>query len=308
VRLWFAPSSEVPIYRQLVTQVVLAILSGDLRPGDKLPSTRELARRFAIHPNTISAGYRQLERDGWTENRSGSGVYVLSNAEAPTTPQQILDQHIAGFFRAVRELNLPAAEIRARVAQWIAAPPPDHLLLIDPDAEIRRILLTEIGQIAGFPALGASIEELAEPERLVGAIPLCRPSKTKLVRAALPAGIELITLQIRSAKGWLEPWLPAWGGSATGRMFGVASHWPEFLTTAQTMLVAAGLDPDALVLRDARKRGWQRGLEQTAGIICDAFTAGVAGFPAGPRTMVFPLLADAARAELLRCVQPPSAL
>jgi GntR family transcriptional regulator len=306
VRLWFAPSSEVPIYRQLVTQVVLAILSGDLRPGDKLPSTRELARRFAIHPNTISAGYRQLERDGWTENRSGSGVYVLSNAEAPTTPQQILDQHIAGFFRAVRELNLPAAEIRARVAQWIAAPPPDHLLLIDPDAEIRRILLTEIGQITAFSAQGAPLEDLEQ--RLIGAIPLCRPSKAKLVRAALPAGIELITLQIRSAKGWLEPWLPAWGGSASGRMFGVASHWPEFLTTAQTMLVAAGLDPDALILRDARKRGWQRGLEQTAGIICDAFTAGVAGFPAGPRTMVFPLLADAARAELLRCVQPPSAL
>ena len=48
VRLWFAPSSEGPIYRQLVTQVVLAILSGDVRPGERLPSTRELARRFAI--------------------------------------------------------------------------------------------------------------------------------------------------------------------------------------------------------------------------------------------------------------------
>jgi len=308
VRLWFAPSSEVPIYRQLVTQVVLAILSGDLRPGDKLPSTRELARRFAIHPNTVSAGYRQLEREGWTENRSGSGVYVRSNAEVPTTPQQILDQHIAGFFRAVRELNLPSAEIRARVAEWIAAPPPDHLLVIDPDAEMRRILLTEIGQMTSFPASGASLEACGEPGTLAGAIPLCRPSKTKLVRGVLPAGVELITLQIRSAKGWLEPWLPAWGGSASGRMFGVASHWPEFLTTAQTMLVAAGLDPDSLILRDARKRGWQRGLDQTAGIICDAYTAGVAGFPAKPRKMVFLLLADAARAELERCVQTASSL
>jgi len=40
MRLWFAHSSEVPIYRQLVTQVVLAILCGDLKPGDRLPSTR----------------------------------------------------------------------------------------------------------------------------------------------------------------------------------------------------------------------------------------------------------------------------
>jgi len=308
VRLWFAPSSEVPIYRQLVTQVVLAILSGDLRPGDKLPSTRELARRFAIHPNTVSAGYRQLEREGWTENRSGSGVYVRSNAEAPTTPQQILDQHIAGFFRAVRELNLPAAEIRARVAEWIAAPPPDHFLLIESDAELRRIFLTEIAQTTHFSARGASVDACSDVGLLAGAIPLCRPSKTKLVRGVLPAGVELITLQIRSAKGWLEPWLPAWGGSVEGRLIGVASHWPEFLVNAQTMLVAAGLDPDSLILRDARKRGWQRGLEQTAGIICDAFTVGVTGFPAGPRKMVFQLLADAARAELLRCVQPPSAL
>ena len=62
MRLWFSSSSEVPIYRQLVTQVVLAILCEDLRPGDRLPSTRELARRFGLHPNTISAGYRQLEQ------------------------------------------------------------------------------------------------------------------------------------------------------------------------------------------------------------------------------------------------------
>src|SRR5580692_2237757 len=95
VRLWFAPSSEVPIYRQLVPQVVLAIVSNDLRPGDRLPSTRELARRFGIHPNTISAGYRQLEREGWTEHRRGSGVHVRDNAEVPSTPEQILDQHIA---------------------------------------------------------------------------------------------------------------------------------------------------------------------------------------------------------------------
>ena len=127
MRLWFAPSSEVPFYRQLVTQVVLAILSGDLRSGDRLPSTRELARRFDIHPNTISAGYRQLHREGWTEKRQGSGVYVRDNADPPSTPEQILDFHIAGFFRAVRELNLDPELVRNRVAQWLAAPPPNHL-------------------------------------------------------------------------------------------------------------------------------------------------------------------------------------
>ena len=144
MRFWFAPSSEVPIYRQLVTQVVLAILSGDVLPSERLPSTRQLARRFAINPNTVSAGYRQLEREGWAERRHGSGVYVRANADAASTPEQILDQHVAGFFHAVRELSLPAAVVRARVADWLVAPPPDHLLLIESDPEFREILLTEI--------------------------------------------------------------------------------------------------------------------------------------------------------------------
>jgi DNA-binding transcriptional regulator YhcF (GntR family) len=293
VRLWFAHSSEVPIYRQLVTQVVLAILCGDLKPGDRLPSTRELARRFALHPNTVSAGYRQLEREGWTERCRGSGVYVRAT-DPPSTPEQILDHHIAGFFRAVRELGLPAAAVRARVAQWLTAPPPDHFVLIDPDVELRRILLAEIRQISSFPAVGASIEECAVPETLAAAIPLCRPSKTKVVRAALPAGVELITLPIRSPNAWLNPWLPAPAAS----LIGIVSHWPEFLTTAHTMLIAAGLSPEVLVLRDAREARWRHGLDQVTAVLCDAFTATLPTLPAKPHIIVFPLLAETARAEL----------
>jgi DNA-binding transcriptional regulator YhcF (GntR family) len=296
VRLWFSPESEVPIYRQLVTQVVLAILSGDLRPGDRLPSTRDLARRFRVHPNTISAGYRQLVREGWAEYRHGSGIYVKSKAEAPTTPAQILDQHISAFFRAVRELDLPASEVRERVAQWLASPPPDHFLVIDPDPELREILLTEIRQLTPFPAAAVSVEEGSIAETLRGAIPLCRPSKTKMVQAILPAGIELITLQIRSANAWLAPSLP----SLKDQLIGVVSHWPEFLQTARTMLAAAGVNPDLLVLRDTHRPRWARGLEQTAGIICDVLTANTRTLPSGPRRFVYSLLADSARRELER--------
>jgi len=279
-----------------VTQVVLAILSGDLRPGDKLPSTRELARRFAINPNTVSAGYRQLEREGWTERRHGSGVYVRANADPPTTPEQILDQHISGFFRAVRELSLPAPAIRARVADWLVAPPPDHLLLIESDPELRPILQIEIEQMVARPVASSGLGDLAQPEVLRGAIPVCRPSKAKVTREALPAGVELQVLQIQSANTWLSPWLP----SLKGKLIGVASGWPEFLTTARTMLVAAGLDPDTMIFRDTRKPRWNRGLDQASGIICDASTVRQKSFPKGPQPIVFKLLAEAARDQLLR--------
>ena len=296
MRLWFSPASEVPIYRQLVTQVVLAILSGDLSPGDRLPSTRELARRFSIHPNTISAGYRQLAREGWTEFRHGSGVYVKNIAVAPSTPEQILDQHIAAFFRAVRELKLPAADVRERVAQWLAGPPPDHFLLVEPDPEVRDILLTEIQQIARIPASAVSIQDCARPEVLLAAIPLCRPSQANAIRAVLPSGVELITIQIRSARAWLDSWLP----SLKGGLIGVVSRWPDFVEIARTVLEAAGVEADRLVLRNATRPRWMRGLDQTAAIICDARTGASGKLPRGPRIFVFPFLADAAQDELSR--------
>jgi DNA-binding transcriptional regulator YhcF (GntR family) len=297
VRLWFAPSSDVPLYRQLVTQVELAILSGDLRPGDRLPSTRELARRYAIHPNTISAGYRELQREGWTELRHGSGVYVATRDRAPSTPRQILDQHIADFFRIARELNLPADAVRARVAQWIQAPPPDHFLVIDPEPELRRILLSEIRRISTFPVRESSIEDCRK--NLQRAIPLCRPSKTAMVREALPVGIELITLQITSAHGWIEPRLPA----ATGNLVAVVSHWEEFLVRARPMLASAGIPTDALLFRDARQPRWRRGLDQAAGILTDSYTASLPTLPRQPRIIVFPLIAETSR-TLIRGYSP----
>jgi len=294
VRLWFAPGSDVPLYRQLVTQVVLAILSGDLKPGEKLPSTRELARRFAIHPNTISAGYRELEREGWTETRHGSGVYVRRQAKPEATPKQVLDVAIANFFRAARELGLPAEAVRSRVAQWLAAPPPDHLLLIEPDAELRRILLVEIREATTFPVRETTLEEIDASDMLHGAIPLCRPSKETAVRAALPAGVELITLQISSATAWLAPYLPA----REGYLIAVVSQWSEFLSIAKTMLAAAGVPGDALLFCDASRPRWQRGVSQASAILCDAATAKLPGLPKGPQVVVFRLLAESTREML----------
>ncbi len=293
MRLWFAPNAEVPLYRQLVTQVQLAILSGDLRPGDRLPSTRELARRFAIHPNTVSAGYRELERDGWTELRHGSGVYVCERREDQSAQARI-DAHIAEFFRRAHELGLPTAALRQRMAEWVAAPAPDHLLLVDPDAELRRIIVTELRGLTSHDVQDCSLAHCSA-ETLAGAVVSCRPSQERAVRGALPAGVELIVLPITSATEWLIPWTPA----PKGILIAVVSHWPEFLEKARTMLAAAGVPADALLFRDARKPGWQRGLESVSGILCDACTALENGLPRSAKLVVFPLLAGTAQ-ELLR--------
>ncbi|HET9479284.1 MAG TPA: GntR family transcriptional regulator, partial [Pyrinomonadaceae bacterium] len=69
MRIWLSKNSEVPIREQLVTQIVLGIVSNDLKVNERLPSTRDLARRYDIHANTVSAAYRELARRGWVEFR-----------------------------------------------------------------------------------------------------------------------------------------------------------------------------------------------------------------------------------------------
>src|SRR5580692_5240324 len=92
MRLWLNRTAEVSLREQLTTQIQLGILCRELAPGQRLPSTRELARRFGIHANTASAAYRELESAGWLEFRHGSGVYVrATQPAAPLSPQIAAD-------------------------------------------------------------------------------------------------------------------------------------------------------------------------------------------------------------------------
>jgi GntR family transcriptional regulator len=296
MKMWFAPGGEVPLYRQLGTQIVLAILSGDLKPGEKLPSTRALARRFGIHPNTVSASYHQLEVENWVESRRGSGMYVNDRKPKAMTPEQVLDVHIAGFFRAVRELDLPMEAVRAQVARWLAAPPADHLLLIEADEKVAQIFVAELNALTSMDVRVTDPEECrANRNCLGGAVPLCRPSRKLMVQEAVGIGVELLVLPINSALTWLAPLV----GATPGHLIAVVSHWPEFVETARTMLQAAGVAGDALLLIDANAPERMRGLAAASAILCDTYTASRLEVPKKVKRFVFPLLAESVK-ELLR--------
>ncbi len=293
MQFWFARGSEVSIREQLVTQVVLGILSDDLASGQRLPSTRDLARRFHLHPNTISAGYRQLERDRWVEFRRGSGVYVrASKPEISPTPALALDQMIARLFRSARKLGVTLPVLRARLRQWLELQPPDHFLLIEPEEELRRILAAEIARAVTFPVESCGLQDC--PTTPEGGVPVALPNRVAAARELQPPGTDLIALQIRSVPASLAGYLPA----PSGALVGVASRWPEFLKVARAVLSAAGFHPDSLVFRDAREPHWQRGLKQTAAVVCDLLTA--AELPGGCRAIPFSLLSEASIEELQR--------
>ena len=68
-----------PIYAQIIDAYREQIATSVLRPGDKLPSVRELAGTLAINPNTIQRAYRRLEMEGWIATVPGKGCFVCDN-------------------------------------------------------------------------------------------------------------------------------------------------------------------------------------------------------------------------------------
>ena len=69
-------ASGKPIYEQICTQIKNAILSGELSPGDALPSIRALAKDLRISVITTTRAYDELERDGFIDRVPGKGCYV----------------------------------------------------------------------------------------------------------------------------------------------------------------------------------------------------------------------------------------
>ncbi len=318
MRFWFEHSSDIPLRQQLVTQVTLGILSGDLAPNERLPSIRELARRFALHPNTISAGYRQLEAEHWVISRRGSGVYIRPTPPTQATSQDPFDRQLRNLFAAAHRLNLTDDQVVARVTAWPTANPPGtytHLLLVEPDLELSRIIVAELNEAA--PAIPlAACTPTALPPHSSQTLYLSLPSKTDSLRTTLAATspantgqpARIHTLPIRSIPASLVQHLPQdLKQLREGLLIAIASRWPPFLHFAQTMLVATGLSPDSLILRDPTQPNWHQGLTLTAAVLTDLPTATeLTALSPTPIPIIFRILAEGASTRLLSEIcQPP---
>jgi len=290
MRLWISKNSEVPIREQLVTQIVLGIVSNDLKVAERLPSTRDLARRYDIHANTVSSAYRELARRGWVEFRKGSGVYVRERNDEPLENGLALDQLIARFFRTLREEGYSLAEIQAGVQRSLSMQHPDHFVLLEPDPELREILVAEIAAAAKVKVKGVGPSEV--DGAMTGAVPVVLYSHLAQFADRIKPETDVLVLHsasvVESMRGQTRPPRDA--------LVAVVSRWPEFLRWARTMLVAAGLDADALSFRDARDRNWEKGLRSAAFVITDSLMQ--PRMPAGCEVKVFRVLAESSLKEI----------
>lgn len=71
-------ASGVPVYRQLIDQVLIAMSSDTLRTGDQLPTVRQVAVDLSINPNTVVRAYKELEIRGILTTQQGTGTFITS--------------------------------------------------------------------------------------------------------------------------------------------------------------------------------------------------------------------------------------
>jgi GntR family transcriptional regulator len=167
---------------------------------------------------------------------------------------------------------------------------PDHFLLLEPDPELREILVAEISSVTNVKVKGAGPEDV--DGALTGAAPLVLYGHMDQFAERIKAETDLLVLHSASVvermRGQTRP--------SPESLVAIVSRWPEFLKWARTMLVAAGLDADALSFRDARERNWEKGLRSAAFVITDSLMA--PRIPAGCEVKVFRILADASLKEI----------
>lgn len=281
IRLWLSRGTATSIQEQLTGQFILGILSRRLKPAERLPSVRDLARRLKVHANTVSAVYESLAKQGWVNKRRGSGVFVrpFASSEALNTLELFVDS-------CMEEGLARGFSIEALRQSFLAysRPTKQDLLVVDTDAQLARLLAREISNVSGRVIPFAGYHEASSLLRESTCVLITETLARKdlpLLRNTMCRTIQLKAMQevLLEHQFLHSPLLVA-----------VVSHSDSVLRWAGTLLAALGFSADAVLLRNPACPGWQDGL-----LACDLVAADVVSAPELTRVRnvaVFRIVAD----------------
>lgn len=107
-----------PIYLQIVQRLCRQILRGELGPGEKLPSVRDLAVQMGVNPNTVQRVYSELERLEVAETRRGLGTFITEHEpRLQRLREELMAEQMENFIRDMQEMGFTANEIIDGVRQ-----------------------------------------------------------------------------------------------------------------------------------------------------------------------------------------------
>jgi GntR family transcriptional regulator len=116
------PSNGLAIYDQIVRQVKFAVASDALRPGNLVPSVRELARDLTVNPNTVARAYRELQADNVLQPLRGTGLEITSSAPKKCVAYRaaLIRGRLRSVLAEARQSGLAADEIRSLTEEELA--------------------------------------------------------------------------------------------------------------------------------------------------------------------------------------------
>lgn len=196
--------SPIPMHDQLVQQIAILIAAGVLRPGERLPSIRDLARRLDIHPNTVSAVYKALEGYGVVTVRQGSGVRVIEHGRGDDGPPP-LSALVEGFLVEARAAGYADAAIARAFEHALSPAPIQRLIVVDPNADFHPLYLYELARWFDFPISAMTLAELADAaeEALAGAAIATSMYHLAAARAAVGPDRRILVFQVSAAEALL---------------------------------------------------------------------------------------------------------
>lgn len=110
-----------PIYRQLKERVVAMMLDGALKPGDALPSVRQVAAEYQLNPITVSRAYQELVDEQLVEKRRGLGMFVTDGANArllSSERERFLTEEWPQMLERIQRLGLTIDELLDPKNKW----------------------------------------------------------------------------------------------------------------------------------------------------------------------------------------------
>ncbi len=163
------PNGHLPVYVQLTEQLKFLILNGELEPGTKLPTIRQLAGYLGINRNTVQKAYQELEGEGLVECRRGRGCVVVEQIGTTTQPvvsPELLDV-IDRAIEEARQLGVRpddlATFLYARAQQRPAQPITRHVVFVECEAAITNAIALTIQERLGVQVAPILLEDVREP-------------------------------------------------------------------------------------------------------------------------------------------------
>ncbi|GIN72907.1 putative HTH-type transcriptional regulator YhcF [Bacillus sp. J14TS2] len=113
-------TGKAPIYYQIVQKICNQIVRGEINPGDKLPSVRELAVQYGVNPNTVKRVYMELDQMEISKVQRGQGTFVTENQKRlDELREQLKQDKIETFVSDMKEMGFDADEIAKGIQLYL---------------------------------------------------------------------------------------------------------------------------------------------------------------------------------------------